>query len=319
LYNINASNYPEQIVRSTSSNKYAEPNIGSVFLSENSPSSYDLTTLSQSNNFFDYKNDVVKKRKFRHLKRFGFLMKEYDIKAVSMLTLTVQFDGSYETSKEYDCALSRIRRTFNYYGISKITGSEFTKKGVKHYHIIFNSNSIIKICSSKSFKRFVKSYKFTDDDFKAIFSKKRSYLEIYIARWFATRWRLGFADFMLEAKALYLLKYVNESYNDEVSLHGRVSYSRQYSSWFHSVSSLVVCGYNNSVVPYKQKFYFPVLFIEDLQKENRLKYLSLSRLIALYRFYQSRIDYLRSRKYLTISELKQLDYYAERLGLLLGY
>ena len=124
---------------------------------------------------------------------------------------------------------------------------------------------------------------------------------------------------MLEAKALYLLKYVNESYNDEVSLHGRVSYSGQYSSWFHSVSSLVVCGYNNSVVPYKQKFYFPVLFIEGLQKENRLKYLSLSRLIALYRFYQSRIDYLRSRKYLTISELRQLDYYAERLGLLLGY
>jgi hypothetical protein len=244
-------------------------------------------------------------------------MSKYDIKSVSMLTLTVKFDGSYETSKDYDRSLSRIRRVFSYYGISKITGSEFTKKGVKHYHIIFNSNSIIKICSSNSFKRFVKSYKFTDDDLKAIFSKKRSYLEIYIARWFAIKWRLGFADFMLEAKALYLLKYVNESYNDEVSLHGRVSYSGQYSSWFHRVSSLVVCGYNNTVVPYKQKFYFPVLFIEGLQKENRLKYLSLSRSIALYRFYQSRIDYLRSRKYLTISELKQLDYYAERLGIIL--
>jgi hypothetical protein len=151
---------------------------------------------------------------------------------------------------------------------------------------------------------------------KAISSGKRSYLEIFIARWFAQKWRLGFADFMLEAKALYLLKYVNESYNDEVSLHGRVSYSREYSSWFHRVSSLVVCGYNNSVVPFKQRFYFPVLFIEGLQKVNRLKYLFLTRFLARYKFYQSRIDYLRSRKRLTISEFKQLDFYIERLGLL---
>jgi hypothetical protein len=156
---------------------------------------------------------------------------------------------------------------------------------------------------------------------KAIHSKnkkhKRSFLEIYIARWFATKWRLGFADFEMEGKALYLMKYVNESYDGDVSFHGRISYSKEYSSWFHKVSSFALCGYNNTIVRLKQNFPVPIFFIEGLKKENRLKYLALERLIAKYNFYVSRVIYLRSLKFLSLRQLKQLDFYIERLGVIL--
>jgi hypothetical protein len=274
---------------------------------------YIYTAPAHSFDISDYKFANVRKRKIKHSHRIAFLMKKYNIQSVSMLTLTVVFDGSYKSARQYDVALNRIRRVFSYYGISKITGSEFTEKGVKHYHIIFDTKDIIKICSSSSFRRFVKTYKLTDNDLKAIKSRKRSYLEIYIARWFFKKWRLGFCDLELQSKALYVIKYVNETYDGSLSFHGRVSYSKEFASWFKQFTSVVVCGFNNSVLRSVPNFQIPLFFIPALTKINKHKYFERLRAEFSHSIYKSTFE--KYKYYL--DKINFPDFYnaVERLGL----
>jgi hypothetical protein len=265
----------------------------------------------------DIKFNNVRKRKSKHSRRLGLLMKKYNIKSVSMITLTVEFNGVYKSAREYDIALNRVRRLFSYYGINRITGSELTKKGVKHYHILLDSKDIIKICSSSSFKRFVKTYKFTENDYKAVRSRKRSYLDIYLARWFAKKWRLGFVDFLFNAKALYLVKYVNESYNNEISFHGRVSYSKEFSKEFKNKTSIVRCGFNNSVVRSVPTFQVPLFFIPAVIKQIKHKFYERLRSEFSRSLYKSM--YEKYRYYINRLKIPQFYTALERLGLIDGY
>jgi hypothetical protein len=320
-----------------------QPPTGWVFSFSNSNSCKDLTYNIQSHNFLfnisysgsesyiytapapfditDYKFNNARKRKSKHSRRLAFIMQKFGIKSVSMITLTVQFNGVYKSAKEYDIALNRIRRLFSYYGINRITGSELTKKGVKHYHILLDSKDIIKICSSNSFKRFVKSYRFSENDFKAIHSKdkkkKRSYLDIYLARWFAIRWRLGFVDFLFNAKALYVVKYVNESYNNELSFHGRLSYSKEFSKEFKNKTSIVRCGFNNSVVRSVPNFQIPIFFIPAVLKQ--IKHLIFERLRSEALRSVEKSIYEKYKYYLNNVNFPRFYSAVERLGFLEGY
>jgi hypothetical protein len=281
---------------------------GSNTYSNNSSDVFDIT---------DYKFNNARKRKSKHSRRVGYLMHKFNIKSVSMITLTVEFHGVYKSSHDYDVALNRMRRLFSYYGINRITGSEYTLKGVKHYHIIINQLDIIKICSLRSFKRFVKTYKLTDDDLKPIRLSKRSYLDIYLARWFAKKWRLGFVDFLFNAKALYLVKYVNESYNNELSLHGRVSYSKEFSKEFKNKTSIVRCGFNNSVVRSVPNFQIPIFFIPAVLKQ--IKHLIFERLRSEALRSLEKSIYEKYKYYLNNVNFPRFYSAVERLGFLEGY
>jgi hypothetical protein len=264
-------------------------------------------------------NDLInaKIRKKRHSRKIAQTMKKFNIKAFAMLTLTVVYDGSYRSARQYDVSLNRIRRRFNYYGIPKFTGSEITQRGVRHYHINFDMKDIIKICSSRSFKRFVKTYKFTENDMKAIKSGVRSYLEVYIARWFAKIWRLGFCDLQMNTKALYIVKYVNDSYSNKKSTHGRVSYSKEFARIFKNSTSIVYCGFNNSINKYVPAFQVPIFFIEALKKINKHKYFERLRFIGFRSLYKS--IYEKYKEYLNRVDIPDFYYSIERLGLIDGY
>jgi hypothetical protein len=268
-------------------------------------------------------NDIInsKIRKKRHSRRIAQTMQKFNIQSFAMLTLTVRFDGSYKSAKEYDTALSRIRRRFNYYDIQKFTGSENTKRGVRHYHINFDMNDILKIVSSSSFKRFVRSYRFTENDLKAVHSKnkkkKRSYLEILIARWFARIWKMGFCDLRMNAKALYIVKYVNDTYNNKKSTHGRVSYSKEFAKLFKNSTSITYCGYNNTIIKYIPKFQVPIFFIEALKKENKHKFFERLRFIGFRSLYKS--IYEKYKEYINRLDIPDFYYSIERLGLIDGY
>jgi hypothetical protein len=325
--------------------RYPLPNPigGGFFVYESSFSSSDLTYNTYSHNFLFnidfnysfsysgsdsyYSSDIfkvsdyyflnVRKRKSKHSRRLGLLMHKYNIKSVSMITLTVEFNGVYKSSREYDTALNRIRRVFSYYGINRITGSEFTQKGVKHYHILINSKDILKIVSSSSFKRFVKTYRLSENDLKPVRSGKRSYLDIYLARWFAKFWRLGFVDFLFNAKALYLVKYVNEDYEGSLSFHGRVSYSREYSQEFKNKSSIVRCGFNNSVVRSVPNFQAPLFFIPAVIKKIKHEFMERLRSEAFRSLYKSL--YEKYKYYINRKNIPQFYSAVERLGYLEGY
>jgi hypothetical protein len=319
----------------------------SFLISENSNFSNDLTIKTYSNNFIsdsDYiysysgsdsyinsanswtnkenkitEIDVLnsKIRKKRHSRKIAQLMKKFNIKAFAMLTLTVIFDGSYKSAREYDTSLSRIRRRFNYYQIPKFTGSENTQKGVRHYHINFDMKDIIKICSSSSFKRFVRSYRFTENDLKAVRSGARSYLEIYIARWFASIWKMGFCDLEMNTKALYIVKYVNDTYNNKKSTHGRVSYSKEFARVLKNTTSIVYCGYNNTINKYVPNFQIPIFIIEALKKENKHLFFERLRFIAFRSVYKS--IYEKYKDYINRVDIPDFYYSIERLGLIDGY
>jgi hypothetical protein len=345
---------PKVIIRAPIIILNPQPPTGWVFSFSNSISSSDLTIKTYSNNFIsdsdyiysysysgsdsDYiysaktwtntKNkvsasDIInsKIRKKRHSRKIAEIMNKYNIQSFVMLTLTVVFDGSYKSAREYDTSLSRIRRLFNYYKIPKFTGSENTKKGVRHYHINFDSKDIIKICSSNSFKRFVKTYKFTANDMKAIHSKKkkkkRSYLEILIARWFARVWRLGFCDIQMNTKALYIVKYVNDTYKNKKSTHGRVSYSKEFSKVLRNTTSIVYCGYNNTINKYVPNFQIPIFIIEALKKENKHKFFERLRFLGFRSVYKS--IYEKYKEYLNRVDIPQFYMSIERLGLIDGY
>jgi hypothetical protein len=248
-------------------------------------------------------------------------MQKFNIQSFAMLTLTVAYDGSYKSARQYDASLSKIRQVFNYYGISKFTGSEFTKRGVKHYHINFDMHDIIKICASASFKRFVKTYKFTENDYKAIRSKKkrkkRSYLEILISRWFFKKWRLGFCDLQMNAKALYIVKYVNDSYNNKKSKHGRVSYSKEFSKVLRNTTSLVYCGFNNTINKYVPSFQIPLFFIKGLKELNKHKFFERLRFDGFRAVYKS--IYEKYKEYINRVDIPEFYRSIERLGLIDGY
>jgi hypothetical protein len=265
----------------------------------------------------DFKIANAKKRMFKHSRRMAFIITKYNIKRVAMLTLTVKFNGLYKSPKEYDNALNRIRIFFNYYKINRITGSELTLKGVKHYHIVFDSKDIIKICSLRSFKRFVKTYQFTDDDMKVIKSGKRSYLEVYIARFFFKRWRLGFADFEKESKPLYIVKYVNESYNDEISLHGRVSYSRAFSRWFRKLTSISFILYDNIIKRFIPNFQIPLIFLKEVNKIKKHEYFEYLR--GEFRRLPYRYKYEKNKYYDDCENFSDFYEACERLGLSNNY
>jgi hypothetical protein len=264
-------------------------------------------------------SDIInsKIRKKRHSRKIAQTMKKFNIKAFAMLTLTVVFNGSYKSAREYDTSLSRIRQVFNYYKIPKFTGSENTQKGVRHYHINFDMKDILKICASASFKRFVRSYRFTENDLKAVRSGARSYLEIYIARWFYKKWRLGFCDLQMNVKALYIVKYVNDTYNNKKSTHGRVSYSKEFARIFKNSTSIVYCGYNNTINKYVPNFQIPIFFIEGLKQENKHKYFERLRFIAFRSLYKS--IYEKYKEYLNRVDIPDFYYSIERLGLIDGY
>jgi hypothetical protein len=323
---------------------------GLFFSNSNSLKTHDLTFKSYSHNFylgkysysfsnngsdnFDY-TDIdyyhrrnlfrlsdfniinAKRRMFKHSRRMAFLIRKFNIKRVAMLTLTVIYDGLYKSPKEYDNALNRIRIFFNYYKINRITGSEFTQKGVKHYHIVFDSKDIIKICSLPSFKRFVKSYKFTDNDMKVIKSGKRSYLEVYIARFFAKKWRLGFADFEKESKPLYVVKYVNDNYEGQLSLHGRVSYSRAFSRWFSKLTSIAFVLYDNIIERFIPNFQIPIFILQAVNRITKHEFFERLRSEFSRMLYKS--YYEKYRYYINRINIPQFYNSAERLGLKEGY
>lgn len=312
---------------------------GGFFICLNSPGAYDLTYNSYSHNFLfsvsysgsdsyvysvpapfdikDFKVANVRKRKSKHSKRLGYIMQKYNIKSVSMITLTVEFNGVYRSSREYDNALNRMRRFFNYYKINRVTGSEFTAKGVKHFHIVIDSEDIKNICSLASFKRFVRSYKLTENDIKAIKSGKRSYLEVYIARFLYKRWRLGFVDFLYNAKALYLVKYVNEEYDGQLSLHGRLSYSKVYSEEFKNKSSVVRCGFDNSVVRSVPNFQTPLFFLKEANDIMKRKLMRRLR----FEFARSRYKYVyeKYKSFLNCENFPSFYEAVERLSLMQGF
>ena len=255
--------------------------------------------------------EQLKRNIWRHKKRFGLivykLIENENFKNFTLLTFT---SSQHYKSIEYNRGMNRVRRVFNYYGVNRINCSEYTENGYKHCHTLISNIDIEKLLQSASFKRFCNSYKLTDDDYKGL--QVRSMQEILFSRWLASKWGLGFVDVLSEAKALYLLEYFKKSYS-------RVSYSGGYKKFYQGLTSLVVIGYNNSVQKIKLKFQVPLFFIKQVVNSARNSYLALSRLLASYRFYQDRYDYLSSIKFLTASQLKQLDYYSEKLGIILGY
>jgi hypothetical protein len=245
-------------------------------------------------------------------------MERFKVKEFAMLTLTVVYDGTYKTSSEYNKALQRVRSKFNYYKTQKITGSEFTKHGVRHYHLVFPSDWVVNFTSTKSFQRFMARYQFTEDDLKAIRSGARSYLEVLVARWFAKFWRLGFCDLQLHAKALYLIKYTTKSYNGLTSEHGRVSYSRGFSKFFKVLSSITKAGYNNTTRRVFKSFSVPFFIIHGLQDQFRRLYM----LSLVYRAVQDAYDIeVERRNYINPDKHDKdvLYSYVERLGFLLGF
>ena len=288
-----------------------------------SPYSTKTAKTSDYNNIsklLKYWNEYRKYRiRSKHLYRMGFIMERFKVKEFAMLTLTVVFDGTYKTSSEYNKALQRVRSKFNYYNkTQKITGSEFTKKGVRHYHLVFPSDWVVNFTATKSFQRFQARYQFTEDDLKAIRSGARSYLEVLVARWFAKFWRLGFCDLQLHAKALYLVKYTTKSYKGLTSEHGRISYSRGFSKFFRVLSSITKASYNNTTKRVFKAFQAPFFVIAGLQKQFRRAYLQS----LVYRAVQDAYDVERARRNF-INPDKQdkevLYKYVERLGFLLGY
>lgn len=252
----------------------------------------------------------LKRRVWMHKKRFGLivykLMQDKKFKDFTLLTYT---SSEHYKSIEYNRGVNRNRRLFNYYDVNRINCSEYTENGYKHCHTLISNIDIEKLFQSASFKRFCNSYKLTADDYKGL--QVRSMQEVLLSRWLASKWGLGFVDVLSEAKALYLLEYFKKSYS-------RVSYSGGYKKFYQGFTSLVVIGYNNSIQKIKLKFQVPIFFVKQVVNSARDSYLAMTRLLASYRFYQGRYDYLRHLKFLTALQLKQLDYYTEKLGIILG-
>jgi hypothetical protein len=184
--------------------------------------------------------------------------------------------------------------------------------------LVFPSDWVVNFTATKSFQRFLSRYEFTEDDLKAIRSGARSALEVLVARWFAKFWRLGFCDFEMHAKALYLIKYTTKSYKGLSSEHGRVSYSRGFSKFFKVLSSITKASFNNSTKRVFRPFNVPFFIIHGLQNQfKRLYMLSL-----VYRALQNAYDVERARRnYINPDKQdKEVLYkYVERLGFLLGF
>lgn len=250
----------------------------------------------------------MKKNIWMHRKRFGLIVeklsKQGKLKTFTMITFTMR---EHYDEIEYNHGLNRIRRVFNYYKIGRITTTEFTKQGRKHVHMLITNVEAEKLRSTKSFQRFVKNYKLTDDDIAGL--QVRSLEDILLSRWIASIWKLGFVDVDPGTKAMYLLKYFKKGYS-------RVTYSGKYRKLLRGLTSLVVITWNNQFQRIKPIFLLPLFFIKGVLNSARDSYL---RAIRLYRWYQYRYDFLKRFHMLKPSQFAMLLAYAERLGLILGY